>query len=496
MLKKQIETSKKDSICIFSVILIFSLIIFYGYLKNHFAADTFNIINLGYERYAVEFSLTDGRILMGIITLCANIIKLPITLYITILEILAIITSCIAVMLLRNIISVYKKTDNKITEILLIIACYYTIFNFTYIENMYFAECFVMALSILIYIWSANKLINSNSKKDYLKVLIAVFLGLICYQGTISAFLIMTIVLSLIKEKRNIIKNIVLAILVVGIGILLNYICIEIIEKIFNTTQTRGFNIWDIFINFCFSILNIPYILINTSKLFPKALYISLILILEIIVCIKLHKKDKEILVEHFLIILFGVFVAIIPSIINLTGYFSARMRFSIGAIIGLLFINLILKTNIHKYKEMVNKILIIFLLVYAIINSANYIYLIKLSNQVNRIDEKYVYEIDNYIDNYEKNNNIKVKNIAVIIKKQEIEKAYYKEMNCTGTGIAVSAVRTNWAAQGIINYYSNRNLQEKEPSEQEINEYLNKVDKNKEYMCISDTLYISIYMY
>ena len=68
--------------------------------------------------------------------------------------------------------------------------------------------------------------------------------------------------------------------------------------------------------------------------------------------------------------------------------------------------------------------------------------------------------------------------------------------MNCTNIGTAVSALRTQWASQGIINYYTNRNLKEKNVTKEEKNKYLYSVDKIKDYLCMGNTLYISVYMY
>ena len=180
---------KKKDIGIFIVLLCFSLFIFADYLKGRFAADTFNIINIGYKDYAINYSLLDGRVFMAIIGLIAYKINIPIITYTTVLAILAIIVTCINVIILKNTVLSYKKIDKKWPNIFLIIVCYYTIFNFAYFENMYFAECFVMALSILFYILAAKEMIL-NSKMSYLKGIMYLFLGLTSYQGTISAFFI------------------------------------------------------------------------------------------------------------------------------------------------------------------------------------------------------------------------------------------------------------------------------------------------------------------
>lgn len=496
---------KKKDIIIFFILLLCSLAIFYKYLTGHFASDTFRIINIGYEEYAINYSLTDGRIFMAIIGLLANTFHIPIVTYIIILQILAIIVSCIIVIVLKNIVIKYKKLDNKFEKIFLIIVCYYTIFNFTYIENMYFVECFVMSLSILLYTLAANNIVE-NGKNSYIKAIIFVILGLISYQGTISAFFMFVILFSMFKQEnyKEIGKNFIKATGIFLIGFLFDNICVILTERIFHTTQIRGFNIENIFINIEFIVLNLFYIMKNTSNLFPKYLYIAFIVITSLLIYIKIIKQNREsynkynqiILVEQLLIIIFSIACAFIPSVINLTGFWSARMRFSIGAIIGFLFIHIIVKTDILKRNMIWDKLLILIFIIYAIINSINYIYLMNLSKWVNYLDEKYVYEINDYITNYEKENNIKVKKISIIAMKSEGYKAYYEEMNCTYVGIAVSSVRTIWATQGIINYYTDRNLIKKEPTKEEKEKYLIKVDKNKNYLCINDTLYVSVYMY
>ncbi len=502
------KLNKLDKV-MFIIIVLFSFCIFSGYLVGHFAADTFNIINIGYEKYAINYSLTDGRVFMAFIGFLANMLHMPIVIYIIVLQILAIVVSCYCVIVLKNIILKYKNIENITEHIFLLVVCYYTIFNFSYFENMYFVECFVMSLSILFYILAADKIIK-NSEVDNIKAVILVFLGLISYQGTISAFFIFVVLFSMLNNEKlkAFIKSFIRSILIFLLGFFYNNGCIIITENIFHTTQTRGINLGEIFLNIKFIIERITIVLKNTANLFPKNLYITFIIIVSILVCIKIimkmskksenenYRKNLIILFEQFTIIILSIAFAFIPSVINLTGFWSARMRFSIGAIIGILFIHLIVKTDILKRKGILNKLLIIIFVIYGIINSINYVYLIKLNKQQNKLDEQYTYSIDNYISDYEEKNKIKVTNISIILIEDNVDKAYYEEMNCEGVGTAVSSVRTEWASQGIINYYTNRNLKSKEVTDQEIQDYLNKVDKNKGYLCINDTLYISVYMY
>ncbi len=495
----------KNDIMLFIVLCCFSCIIFNGYLKEHYSADTFMILNKGYENYAIGNSLLDGRIFMYIIGILAYKSDFSIVLYAIILELLAIIVTCINVIILKNIVIKYKKISKTWQNIFLIIVCYYTLFNYTYIDNMYFVECFVMSLSMLFYLLAAKEF-TVKDRINYFKIISFVFLGLISYQGTISAFFIFTFVFSMLNEKKvaDILKDLARALLCFIIAFIPDYLCIRITEKIFNIVQIRESNIHQMFFSIRFLISNFLGILIKTSNLFPKYLYIIFVISIGIIVTIKIvkqnnkeyNKQNQIILFEQFFIIIAGIIFAFIPSIYSLTAFNSARIRFSLGAIVGLLFIHLITKTDILELKVKFDKILIGIFILYGIINSINYLYLINLNNWTNELDKKSVKEIENYIERYENDSSINVKNIAIVIVPKNIEKAYYKQMNCNNTGVAVSAVRTNWAAQGIINYYTKKNLQKKECALEEIKTYAEKVDEDKGYLCIGDTLYISVYWY
>ena len=108
------KLNKLDKV-MFIIIVLFSFCIFSGYLVGHFAADTFNIINIGYEKYAINYSLTDGRVFMAFIGFLANMLHMPIVIYIIVLQILAIVVSCYCVIVLKNIILKYKNIEN-VTE--------------------------------------------------------------------------------------------------------------------------------------------------------------------------------------------------------------------------------------------------------------------------------------------------------------------------------------------------------------------------------------------
>lgn len=158
---KQIAKYKKD-IIIYIIIFIVSLVIFIPFLKTHYSTDSYYLANKGYINYVINNSLKDGRVFMSLIGYIAHLFSLPINTYIITLTILALFTSCLTIMTLKNIVLKYKKTKRNIVEVLVTIICYFTIFNFMFIENMLFVECFVMSLSILFYMLAAKILVNKS----------------------------------------------------------------------------------------------------------------------------------------------------------------------------------------------------------------------------------------------------------------------------------------------------------------------------------------------
>lgn len=490
------KINKKDIIMLL-IIFILSSIIFIPYYVGHFSTDTYNIYDVGYEQYAINWSLHDGRIFMFVITMIAGLVRLPITVYTGILSIFSVFVSSIIAVILKNIVMEYKKDINLVEEILITVASYYTIFNFMYIENMYFAECFVMTLSLLFYLLSAKCIVDKKSKY-IIKSIIFMILAIMSYQGTISMFFIALFVFTLLKEKdiKQIIKNIFICIGIAVLGIMINYLGMNIIAKITQRQIERGFDINMIISNISTIISRLKRVVVQTSYLFPKYIYLVFLLIIEIIVLIKsILKKDIKLIIEQILIIIASISSALVISIMTKTGFWSGRIRFSMGATIGFLFIHLLVKTDLQKNSNIINNSLIIILLVYGLMNSINYIQIIYTNKKVNEYDRQIALEIGNYIKQYEKENNINVTNIA-LVKEVGTINAYYKTLDYKNAAIASSAIRTDWAIKGIIKYYTDIELEEQKITKQERENYLQIVEDSKKYKCIGQTLYISTYMH
>ena len=79
----------------------------------HYATDTYNIINRGYEDYAIKYSLNDGRPIMCLISLLASRMHIPIEGYIITLTVMAIFISCLNVFIIKNTVIKFMNINGK-----------------------------------------------------------------------------------------------------------------------------------------------------------------------------------------------------------------------------------------------------------------------------------------------------------------------------------------------------------------------------------------------
>ena len=89
---------KKKNIYILIGIIIVAVLMYINWITMHYSADTYNIVNVGYEKYATNWSLKDGRLFMYIITMISAKINMPISIFVIGTLIVAIIISAVAVL--------------------------------------------------------------------------------------------------------------------------------------------------------------------------------------------------------------------------------------------------------------------------------------------------------------------------------------------------------------------------------------------------------------
>lgn len=479
----------KRNIIIYCIVLIFSCIVFISFLNMHYATDTYNIIDRGYKEYAIKYSLNDGRPVMCLISLLAEFLKLPIAIYITSLTFLAIFVSCVSIMLLKTIIEKNKKTKNIFEEIVLTIICWTTIFNFMFLENMQFAECFVMSMSILLFIIAANELVNKNS---FVKSMLIAILGILFYQATIGVLPILTFVFSIVRNEENRIKfkNIILSAIICIIVLAINLIIVKEVGKIFGLSQTRFGNLDQLPFRILYVIGNIPHIIFTTANIFPKGVFAFFLFFVIIFSYLEGNRKVAEnVLVT--VIITIGATFAI--NIFTLSAFGTARTMMGIGMLVGNIFILIYTHTEVlqSKMKYFFSAICIIYFSIIVV----NYISIMDKHTKVEKLTIDECYQIDKYMMHYEKKTNNRLKYIAIY---NDAKPTYYYEKTKNFSALCIRPLSVEWGDNGAINFWCNTELIAIQPNEDIYIKYFK--DKNwdklseEQFIFIQDTMHYCIY--
>lgn len=489
---------KKDTL-IFAIIFLIAIVVFHPYLLGHYASDTYNIVNQGYEKYAIEWNLKDGRILLAISVLMAELLNLPIEIYVFITLLMALIISCITIIKLKNIIEGYKPIKNLLIETVITSICFITIFNFMYVENLYFVECGMMALSILLYLIAADTLTKRN-KNYFLKAMVYSAIGVFCYQGTIGFLFAMTVLLSFIKntEKpyKETFKNLIFSGIIAIIVVILNLIQIKITCHVLGIEQTRLKGIESILNNFIVVSKSIPGLLIHTIELFPKWTLVMFTCSIFIITAFKLkQEKNIKAIVQLLLIVAITIASSFVIFLMTLSSFYTGRMHFCIGALIGIMLIFMYVKTEIFGGEKTVQYAIMVLITLYIITSIFSQMYVQYEHIKINKLEKQEVQQIYDYINEYENENHVEVTKIRGIYMKSNHNNVYYDwiKMKCP---ITHNAIKSTWAYDGVINFYTGKNLKTIRVTSEIMNkcaDFLN--EKDVEYKCIEDVLYIKVYL-
>lgn len=448
---------KKRNLIIYLILILITIIMCFPYLTEHYSSDDYTIIGYGYYKYGIEKFLNDGRVFSGVITLLAGYWNLPIKVFIQGLFYIGILISCLCVIKIKNIITKIKPEKNLKETVLVLGISYCIIFNFMYLENMYFAEIPIMALGILLFIKSSEKLVESK----YLKSLAYLIIGELCYQGTINFFITFTFLLLIIKNKgidKEVIKKVIISGLFCLISVGINLIQIKICGKIFGLEQSRLGGIQKIPGNIIYIMLHIGNVLTDTCDFFPKYGFLIFLLILYITTFIYDLVKIKEYSNSFnlLLISIVAIFSSVAINIVSLSSFGLGRMVFSIGALIGLIFMYLYCSTNIFGESKIFKYFLLFALSIYIVMNFLNYTLQMYCNKKANEMDKEEALQVNEYILEYEKNNNIEVKNIAFTYDKN-ITWNYNLFFDTSYTS---RALMIWWCNIDALNYYTGRKLE------------------------------------
>jgi len=201
--------------------------------------------------------------------------------------------------------------------------------------------------------------------------------------------------------------------------------------------------------NISYILKHIVDILLDTCNLFPKGLFLSLVTIIIGISIYYFITTNKKTAVRNSLELIIFTIISVMSSfitfVLSLSSYYTGRLRFSIGATIGMVFIYLYCKTDIFEKRKIITYIIILILTFYSIFNVFNYINIMHQHKEVNILEKQEVEEIDKYIKTYEKENNVEVKYISDVVFYGYLDKAFYDKIENKSV-ITYSGVRSNWA--------------------------------------------------
>ena len=270
---------QKDYLIFFGIFIL-AILIYSNWITMHYASDTYNIMNVGYETYATNWSLKDGRLIMYLITMICAKLNISIEIYVigTLLGALLISAGC--VIKLKNIVLANTEYSLK-KEILVVIASFFTIFNFMYIENLYFAEASIMATAVYLSIVAANQLLNLE-KHNMIKSLMILLIAIFSYNAVINVYITSVVFLLIIdknsRTKKETAKLFLSACTICLITIVLNFAQIKCICNGLGLLQNRISSQTNYFTNIAYIFLNCGDVLISTANLFPKYYFIAFLI--------------------------------------------------------------------------------------------------------------------------------------------------------------------------------------------------------------------------
>ena len=222
--------------------------------------------------------------------------------------------------------------------------------------------------------------------------------------------------------------------------------------------------------------------------MFPKNLFaLSLIslTIITLLVALK-NKYDKSLLINYLILILVSILGTYVFFIMTLSSFYTGRMRVSIGALIGLIFIYWYINDLFEN--KIAEIIICILLVIYTVVTI--YFYEVIMIDQVkiNNLEKQDVVEIEKYIENYENDNNIKIEYIIEVNNTKKTEKAFYSGIKT----INPSALRHAEIATSVINVYTGRKLQYKGITNIGENTFDEEFHEQG-YICKDNVLYVEI---
>ena len=151
-----------------------------------------------------------------------------------------------------------------------------------------------------------------------------------------------------------------------------------------------------------------------------------MLVIVEIMLLNYIIKKRENINIfyKSIILIIISLLSAFIPSVISSTAFYAGRIHFSIGSLIGILFLYLYIETDIFKEKALYKNTIFILLSIYVITTIISNVSLINENKLVNKLEQEECRKITSRIESYEEETKNKIEKIQTVVIKKQTNKA------------------------------------------------------------------------
>lgn len=488
---KRIKEILKDSkLYIFSAITL----IFFGFLyKLEYSVDSYPLFQEDTNTY-FDWFIKSGRFISAIILKTLRSIGLGDAdkmYYFSFL--MAIILMIISLYILYDTLK--DDIKNKILKILIPILI---VINVFVIELFMFWEKGIMILGILanIIAFKYFKQFLEGNKKGLIIVFIANLLANFSYQGVVSLFVVLSSVY-IVKNSKNFIQfiknNIILGIFYT-LPAAINYFLVKFLFA--NARVSSNLNLLESAKKILIQTKNV---LIGTSGIIPKYIFlIALITVILINIYVFIKNKKYLKILGMIYIIFISYIISVAPQI--LVSYESIalapRTIVSIGAILGILMLNIAdeeFKTvNIQKIVEKFAILVAIFIL---FVQYIGFTRIIRDRYIVNYVDYYIGKQIRELVENYENENNIKIKKVHFYTKKNN-EYTYEKIKLVGDTNL--KATFPDWARDDYLHLYLGKKLDIIEENKEIFEKYFKnrnwKYFDKEQVVFLNDELHLYIY--
>ena len=449
---KKLKEHKKDVI-LFIIVFLISIVMCGAFLQPHYTHDTYRIVSDGYGFYSYDKFLKEARPFTAILTLFANIINLSIESYIIISFVLALIFLSASVVVVYNIFRSRFTSNKNLTNIFVLLISFITIFNYLAIEHIYFLECCILALGVLLSVFAA-KIIIDKEKYAYAKSIILIIIAVFCYQGSIAIFPMIVLTYKLLFEKNNL-KDSFIEIakiaLIYGMAMLLTIIFAEFLmggsRITVNSAQIDILNIFHW----------LKELVINSLGVIPPYVNISIIALtcICLLILYKANAKEKIIYIfKYLLVTLAAIAISLAPVILGSGLDLTPRMCISYGTTIEISLLALMYITSKNNRKYQVIILFIITICVFVLI-FALYVVLTNQHILTNKMDAERCQDIKQAVEEYEASTGIKVTKLAAVWR--EDCDLYY--LNMIHAGAITQKALNSWASKEAITFYLDRKM-------------------------------------